>query len=148
MAGLLAACDEPARPQSGTPATGQTQTARTQTASQTASTSSAQSPAARDPASGLRWVSAGDLPREGQATLQAIARGGPFRYAKDGATFGNRERILPQQQRGYYREYTVPTPGERDRGARRLVCGGQRITSTAECYYTGDHYATFRRVRP
>ena len=155
VAGLLAACDEPSRPQSGTPATRQTQTVQTQTVqiqtarTQTGSPSSAQgqSAATRDPASSLRWISAGDLPREGQATLQAIGRGGPFRYSKDGVTFGNRERILPQHQRAYYREYTVPTPGEGDRGARRIVCGGQPKTSTAECYYSGDHYATFRRIR-
>lgn len=144
LAGLLAACDLPAKPQAGSELQPGSPAAQIQpqTGSQT------RSPAARDPASGLRWMPVGDLPREGQATLQAIGRGGPFRYAKDGATFGNRERVLPQHPRGYYREYTVPTPGEGDRGARRLVCGGQPATSTAECYYTSDHYATFRRLRP
>ncbi|PNY80083.1 ribonuclease domain-containing protein [Deinococcus koreensis] len=144
--GLLAACDVPAKPQSSQPQSSQPVAVQSQRAS-TAGASS-QSPSSRDPDSGLRWMSASDLPREGRATLQAIARGGPFRYAKDGVTFGNRERVLPRQQRGYYREYTVPTPGEGDRGARRIVCGGQRATSTAECYYTSDHYATFRRLRP
>ncbi|WP_339095493.1 ribonuclease domain-containing protein [Deinococcus sp. VB142] len=102
----------------------------------------------RDPLSGLRYVNVSDLPREGQQMLTLIAKGGPFRYSKDGVTFGNREGILPQQARGYYREYTVKTPGESDRGARRIVCGGQPVTSTAECYYTADHYASFRRIRP
>ena len=104
--------------------------------------------ASRDPQSGLLWMNTPDLPREGAQLLQAIARGGPFRYSKDGVTFGNRERILPRQPGGYYREYTVPTPGENDRGARRIVCGGQPVTRTAECYYTADHYASFRRIRP
>lgn len=105
-------------------------------------------PTSRDPLSGLRYVNVSDLPREGQQMLTLIAKGGPFRYSKDGVTFGNREGILPQQARGYYREYTVKTPGESDRGARRIVCGGQPKTSTAECYYTADHYASFRRIRP
>ncbi|MDO4245048.1 MAG: ribonuclease domain-containing protein [Deinococcus sp.] len=105
-------------------------------------------PTSRDPLSGLRYVNVSDLPREGQQMLTLIAKGGPFRYSKDGVTFGNREGILPRQARGYYREYTVKTPGESDRGARRIVCGGQPVTSTAECYYTADHYASFRRIRP
>ena len=88
------------------------------------------------------------MPREGREMLGLIARGGPFRYSKDGATFGNREGLLPRASRGYYREYTVRTPGERDRGARRLVCGGQAETSVRECYYTANHYASFRRVQP
>lgn len=103
---------------------------------------------ARDPLSGLRWVAAADLPPEGQALLPLIARGGPFRYERDGTTFGNREGRLPRQARGYYREYTVKTPGESDRGARRIICGGAPATRTSECYYTADHYATFRRIRP
>ena len=109
---------------------------------------SQQTTASRDPLSGLRYVNVADLPREGQQMLTLIAGGGPFRYSKDGVTFGNREGILPRQARGYYREYTVKTPGENDRGARRIVCGGQPKTSTAECYYTADHYASFRRIRP
>ena len=107
------------------------------------------------------------LPREAQETLQLIKRGGPFPYAKDGSTFGNREQLLPERARGYYREYTVRTPGARDRGARRIVAGGcgssarpdrQRANREAgpyyvapcvggEYYYTEDHYASFRRVR-
>jgi len=65
-----------------------------------------------------------ELPREGRATYELIRQGGPFPYGKDGAVFGNRERLLPPARRGFYREYTVPTPGSRDRGARRIVCGG------------------------
>jgi ribonuclease T1 len=87
-----------------------------------------------------------DLPREGQATYQLIRQGGPFPYEKDGVVFGNRERLLPRQERGYYREYTVKTPGSRDRGARRIVCGGQEPRQPRNCYYTQDHYASFREI--
>lgn len=87
-----------------------------------------------------------DLPREGQATYQLIRQGGPFPYEKDGVIFGNRERQLPRQDRGYYREYTVKTPGSRDRGARRIVCGGQEPRKPRACYYTQDHYASFREI--
>ena len=62
------------------------------------------------------------------------------------ALFGNRERRLPPQSRGYYHEYTVPTPGVKTRGARRIICGGPRTTPHV-CYYTSDHYETFRRIR-
>ena len=86
------------------------------------------------------------LPVEAQAAHRAIRAGGPFTYSKDGAVFGNRERALPTERRGYYREYTVATPGARDRGARRIVCGGPVAVAPAVCYYTGDHYATFRRI--
>ena len=86
------------------------------------------------------------LPAEAQNTERLIRTGGPFPYAKDGSTFGNRERLLPRQPRGYYREYTVRTPGSRDRGARRIVCGGARPTQPDACYYTEDHYASFRRI--
>jgi len=87
-----------------------------------------------------------DLPREGQATYQRIRQGGPFPHEKDGVVFGNRERQLPRQERGYYREYTVKTPGSRDRGARRIVCGGQEPRNPRACYYTQDHYASFREI--
>jgi ribonuclease T1 len=90
------------------------------------------------------------LPREAQATLALIKAGGPFPYARDGSVFGNREKMLPPRSRGYYREYTVKTPGARDRGARRIVAGagvsGDARTS-GEYYYTGDHYNSFRRIR-
>lgn len=126
----------------------QSQSQQTQTAPTAQWTSRAAQSLSRDPQSGLPYVAVSALPREGQEMLKLIAAGGPFRYSKDGVTFGNREKILPKQSRGYYREYTVKTPGESDRGARRIVCGGQSATNTAECYYTADHYASFRRIRP
>jgi ribonuclease T1 len=86
------------------------------------------------------------LPFEAQQTEKLIRAGGPFPYSKDGTTFGNRERRLPRRERGYYREYTVPTPGSRDRGARRIVCGGIPPVNPEVCYYTEDHYASFRRI--
>ncbi len=87
-----------------------------------------------------------DLPREGQTTFQLIRKGGPFPYEKDGTVFGNRERLLPREARGFYREYTVRTPGVRHRGARRIVCGGLVPTEPKACYYTEDHYASFRLI--
>ncbi len=90
-------------------------------------------------------VSVSELPPQGRATYQLILRGGPFPHEKDGMVFGNRERLLPAHKRGYYREYTVRTPGSRNRGARRIVCGGQPQRPDA-CYYTADHYASFRRI--
>lgn len=98
-------------------------------------------------ANGLPTVSATDLPPQGQDTYAKIHKGGPFPYEKDGTVFGNRERILPNEKRGYYREYTVKTPGSRDRGARRIVCGGKPTTPDA-CYYTADHYSSFKRIAP
>ena len=86
-----------------------------------------------------------ELPPQGRETYERIREGGPFPYDKDGAVFGNRERQLPGEKRGYYREYTVKTPGSRDRGARRIVCGGPKKTPQA-CYYTADHYASFRKI--
>ena len=87
------------------------------------------------------------LPSQGAETYQLIRQGGPFPFEKDGVVFGNRERQLPKAKRGYYREYTVKTPGSRDRGARRMVCGGPAKTPDA-CYYTADHYASFRKIVP
>lgn len=92
-------------------------------------------------------IALAELPVQGQRTYEAILNGGPFRHEKDGVVFGNRERLLPQERRGHYREYTVDTPGSRDRGARRIVCGGERTTPSA-CWYTADHYASFRRIEP
>lgn len=86
------------------------------------------------------------LPVAAARLLATIRAGGEFPYEKDGAIFGNRERLLPRQPRGYYREYTVPTPRARDRGARRIVCGGPPRT-TDECYYTDDHYSSFKRIQ-
>ncbi|MCJ7798821.1 MAG: ribonuclease [Polaromonas sp.] len=91
-------------------------------------------------------VEAVQLPPQGRSMLTLIYEGGPFRYDKDGTVFGNRERILPISQRGFYREYTVRTPGERSRGARRIVCGGVKPAAPDACYYTDDHYASFRRI--
>ncbi|APW44575.1 guanine-specific ribonuclease N1 and T1 [Rhodoferax saidenbachensis] len=92
-------------------------------------------------------VALSQLPPQGRETYQLVHQGGPFPYAKDGVVFGNRERLLPLQKRGYYREYTVKTPGSRDRGAQRIVCGGPSTLPDA-CYYTADHYASFRKVVP
>lgn len=113
----------------------------------------------------IHEISAAELPREARETLQLIRQGGPFPYARDGSVFGNRERLLPLRERGHYREYTVRTPGARDRGARRIVAGGcdgppapaakagrnqQHFVApcaAGEYYYTDDHYASFRRIR-
>lgn len=95
------------------------------------------------PHDGLSTVREQALPREAQTTLRLIRKGGPFPYAKDGAVFQNREGLLPKNPRGYYREYTVITPGEGDRGARRIVAG-----QNGELYYTDDHYDSFKRVTP
>jgi len=91
-------------------------------------------------------VALADLPKQGQATYALILKGGPFPYEKDGVVFGNRERLLPKQPRGFYREYTVMTPGLRNRGARRIVCGGVQPTRPQACYYTDDHYASFKKI--
>lgn len=87
------------------------------------------------------------LPRQGRETYALIHAGGPFPYEKDGSVFGNRERMLPTYPRGYYREYTVRTPGVRSRGAKRIVCGGRPRTPDA-CYYTSDHYGSYRKITP
>ena len=89
-------------------------------------------------------VTEASLPVEARETLRLIDRGGPFPYRRDGVTFHNRERRLPMQSRAYYREYTVPTPGSADRGARRIITGAQPPTVF---YYTADHYETFRRIQ-
>ena len=88
-------------------------------------------------------IAAAQLPPEAQETLALIRRGGPFPYRQDGTVFGNRERLLPAKERGYYREYTVKTPGASDRGPRRIVAGGE----SREFYYTDDHYRSFSRIR-
>jgi ribonuclease T1 len=93
-------------------------------------------------------IALSELPAQGRRTYEAILNGGPFRYDKDGSVFGNRERLLPPARRGHYREYTVVTPGSRDRGARRIVCGGAQRTAPEACWYTADHYASFRRIAP
>ncbi len=92
-----------------------------------------------------------DLPKEGRDTLNLIRKGGPFPYSKDSSVFSNRERILPKQPRGFYHEYTVKTPRSRDRGARRIVCGGMtgkpQTQAREACYYTDDHYASFKKIK-
>jgi ribonuclease T1 len=93
--------------------------------------------AARD----LATIALADLPEEAREALQRIRQGGPFPYARDGIAFGNREGLLPRAPRGTYREFTVKTPGRRDRGARRIVA-----SSSGEFYYTADHYLSFRRI--
>ena len=105
----------------------------------------ARSQSDRPAASSAAVVKIAELPRQGRETYELIRQGGPFRYDKDGGVFGNRERLLPAQKRGYWREYTVATPGSRDRGARRIVCGGPARAPHA-CYYTADHYASFRMI--
>ncbi len=95
-------------------------------------------------------VAAAALPPEARDTLALIRRDGPFPYRRDGTVFRNFERRLPVQPRGYYREYTVPTPGAGDRGARRIVAGAGAagdVRTSGEYYYTDDHYASFRRIR-
>lgn len=102
--------------------------------------------AARSTPADMPTVALSELPAQARETAALIRRGGPFRYAKDGTVFFNREALLPRQARGYYREYTVPTPGARDRGARRIVCGGRQPVAPEACFYTADHYASFRRI--
>ncbi|WP_045732805.1 ribonuclease domain-containing protein [Pseudarthrobacter chlorophenolicus] len=97
----------------------------------------APAPAQKNP-SGLPAIRESQLPAEGRRILALIRAGGPYRYSQDDQAFGNFEGILPRRDRGYYREYTVPTPGESDRGARRIVAGAD-----GEKYYTGDHYESF-----
>lgn len=101
--------------------------------------------ASRQGADGLGTVAVGDLPAEARQTLALIREGGPYPYEKDGTVFGNYERKLPRQRRGYYTEYTVKTPQVRSRGARRIIAGGPDGRPT-EFYYTDDHYQTFRRI--
>jgi ribonuclease T1 len=101
---------------------------------------------AKGPVEGLGSVALLVLPPEAQQTQRLILAGGPFPSAKDGAVFGNFERVLPRRERGFYREYTVPTPGSRDRGARRIVCGGNQPTHPDACFYTADHYASFKHI--
>jgi ribonuclease T1 len=98
------------------------------------------------PASAVAAIAWTQLPEQGQSVMQQIRQGGPFRYEKDGTVFGNRERRLPGEKRGFYREYTVPTPGLKHRGARRIVCGGFQPRAPEACYYTEDHYGSFRLI--
>jgi ribonuclease T1 len=99
--------------------------------------------ATTDPESGLPVVAVAELPPEVQQTLDLISSNGPFPFDQDGATFQNREGLLPAHETGYYHEYTVVTPGSEDRGARRIITG-----SSGELYYTGDHYESFAMISP
>jgi len=103
--------------------------------------------AMREAAARTGDISLSALPAEAQATLKLIHAGGPFPYSRDGVVFNNREHILPAMPRGYYREFTVPSPGVKSRGGRRIVCGGT-VATLSECYYSNDHYQSFRRIRP
>jgi ribonuclease T1 len=91
-------------------------------------------------------VALAHLPVDAQATYRLILAGGPFPHPKDGIVFGNRERALPLERRGFYHEYTVNTPGTRVRGARRIVCGGLQTTNPKACFYTADHYVSFQQI--
>ena len=103
--------------------------------------------ARQEPLAALPAIAAVDLPKEARITLALIRDNGPFPYERDGVPFGNREAMLPPKPRGYYHEYTVETPGSRSRGARRIVCGGKTAT-LADCYYSDDHYQSFKSIRP
>lgn len=130
-------------PESGTapPDAGTTAPAASSTAQPRTAVPVAPAPAAPGNPSGLPEVKASELPAEARQTLALIARGGPYPYSRDDATFGNFERLLPRKSSGYYKEYTVRTPGESDRGARRIVAG-----NAGEKYYTPDHYNSFRFI--
>ncbi|WP_377323251.1 ribonuclease domain-containing protein [Pimelobacter simplex] len=91
---------------------------------------------------GIPYVALDSLPREAATTVRLIDDGGPFPYAgKDGSTFGNFEGLLPRRSSGYYAEYTVPTPGASNRGARRIIAG-----DGGQLYWTADHYESFERI--
>jgi len=120
---------------------GPTVTARPGTARPSATARPGTGATARPGADGLSSVAVAALPVEAQRVLRLIEAGGPFPYSQDGTVFGNNERLLPAHQRGWYREYTVPTPGSRDRGARRIIAGQDGAR-----YYTADHYDSFARV--
>jgi ribonuclease T1 len=90
----------------------------------------------------ITTVNAADLPGEARQTIALIKQGGPYPYKKDGVVFSNFERRLPAHERGYYGEFTVPSPGARNRGARRIILG-----KAGELYYTDDHYESFKRIR-
>lgn len=143
LAGCIPASDAPAPP-----------APVAQHAPATQAAPSAPAPAAaRDAAGGALAadeVRAAQLPPEARDTLKRIQTGGPFAYERDGSVFGNREGLLPRRPRGYYTEYTVRTPGSRDRGARRIVAGQGSSGNPAtggEYWYTADHYRSFQRIR-
>ena len=98
------------------------------------------------PAAVLQTMTVAALPPQGRDMMALIEKGGPFKYEKDGTVFGNREGLLPRRPRGHYTEYTVRTPGSRNRGARRIVAAGDP-TRSGEYYYSADHYQSFQRIR-
>jgi len=141
LAGCMPAADAPAPPPA---AQAQHAPAASSTAPAATDAQRASEPLAADE------VRLAQLPHEARDTLQLIRSGGPFPYDRDGTVFGNREGHLPKRPRGYYTEYTVRTPGSRDRGARRIVAGRGATGDAAtggEYYYTDDHYNSFRRIR-
>jgi ribonuclease T1 len=97
---------------------------------------------AKPAAGAIPEVAVGELPEQARQTIALIRKGGPYPFERDGIVFGNFEKLLPLKERGYYREYTVRTPGAKDRGARRIVAG-----RGGELYYTDDHYNSFRRIK-
>ena len=114
-------------------------TPQTYTSGSSSGTSASATPS---PTDGLKTVGVNSLPPQGRVTISRIDAGGPFPYRKDGVIFSNLEKQLPAHPRGWYHEYTVPTPGSSDRGARRIVHG-----KDGTMYYTSDHYQTFKRVQ-
>ena len=94
----------------------------------------------------MAFVALDSLPEEARFVYARIRAGGPFKYARDGVVFRNREGLLPAGNKGYYHEYTVHTPGAKNRGARRIICGGPS-KSPEVCFYTSDHYQSFKRIR-
>ncbi len=114
----------------------------TQTASTVEQTAPAVVESQSGQSDGFKVIRAADLPPEGRTTLALIKSGGPFPYSKDGTVFNNYEGLLPERPGGYYHEYTVITPGSHDRGARRIVTGGN-----GEYYYTDDHYRSFKLIQ-
>lgn len=139
LLGQLAETTTPAPPSSAAPGPGATPITPVQTVP-AGTLPAAPGEAVQNP-SGLPSIPESRLPAEGRRVLALIRAGGPYQYSQDDQTFGNFERILPRRDRGYYREYTVPTPGERDRGARRIVAG-----DGGEKYYTDDHYESFKFI--
>ncbi len=147
LAIVLAACGPQA---AGSASSGQAATSATRptpassVASDVPSSTSTDEPSlpSTDPTSGLPFIEPADLPPEAHDTLRLIEQGGPFPFDRDGITFQNHEELLPDQPGGYYREYTVITPGLAHRGARRIVAG-----EGGERYYTADHYESFERIR-
>jgi ribonuclease T1 len=127
--------------QGGTTTADQPTATPTTTYTSSARPTSSASPSV-EPRSGLPYVDLADLPPEAADTIHLIDSGGPFPYDEDGTTFGNYEGLLPDEAAGYYKEYTVETPGSSDRGARRIIAGGD-----GQLYWTADHYASFEVIR-